>query len=404
MTFNPKSSAPYAHAGRLTTRPRRLLTVAHSYCVALNRRLAHEMMRAGGGRWEVVAAAPEFLRGDLRPVALEAFEGEASGLEGVPVYLSRRIHVMLYGRRLRELLRGGWDVVHCWEEPYVLAGAQVARWSPRGAAVVYATFQNIGKDYPPPFNWVERYSMNRASAWIAFGHTVERALAARPSYSARARRVIPPGVDVEKFRPDPDAGREALRRLGWSEGGAPVVGYLGRFVEQKGLRLLMRTLDRLDSDWRALLVGSGPLEGELRRWAGARRDRVRVVTGVKHDEVPPHLNAMDVLCAPSQTTPAWREQLGRMLIEAFACGVPVVASDSGEIPFVVGDAGEVVDEGDEDGWARAVGGLLESPGRRAELKARGLERARAVFAWPVVARRHLDFFEEVLMSRREMVA
>src|SRR5215204_6019676 len=122
--------------------------------------------------------------------------------------MSNRVHVMLYGRKLRELLRGGCDVVQCWEEPYVLAGAQVARWSPRGAAVVYATFQNIEKEYPPPFNWVERYSMNRASAWIAFGHTVERALAGRPGYSTRARRVIPPGVDLEKFRPDSDMGRE----------------------------------------------------------------------------------------------------------------------------------------------------------------------------------------------------
>lgn len=385
-------------------RQRRLLTIAHSYCVALNRRLAHEMMRAGGGLWEVVAAAPEFFQGDLRPVALEELEGEASGLVGVPVYMSNRVHVMLYGRRLRELLRGGWDVVHCWEEPYVLAGAQVARWSPPGAAVVYATFQNIEKAYPPPFNWVERYSMRRSSAWIAFGHTVERALAHRPGYSGRARRVIPPGVDLEKFRPDPEAGREALRRLGWREGGAPVVGYLGRFVEQKGLGLLTHTLDRLNSDWRALFVGSGPLEGGLRRWAESRGDRVRVVTGVRHDEVPAYLNAMDVLCAPSQTTPAWREQLGRMLIESFACGVPVVASDSGEIPFVLGGAGVVVGERDEDGWARALGELLESPGRRAELGARGLERARDVFAWPRVARQHLDFFGEVLDARRGAAA
>ena len=383
---------------------RRILTVAHSYCVALNRRLAHEMARAGGGRWEVVAAAPEFFQGDLRPVKLEAFEGEASRLEGVPVYLSERIHVMLYGRRLRELLRGGWDVVHCWEEPYIFAGAQVARWSPRGAALVYATFQNIEKDYPPPFNWVERYSMSRSSGWIAFGHTAERALAHRPEYSSRARRVIPPGVDLEKFRPDGGAGREALRRLGWAARGAPVVGYLGRFVEQKGLRLLTRTLSRLTSDWRALFVGSGPLEGELRRWAEGWGDRVRVSTGVRHDEVPAYLNAMDVLCAPSQTTPAWREQLGRMLIEAFACGVPVVASDSGEIPFVVGDAGVLVGERDEDGWTRAVGELLGSPGRRAELAGRGLERARSVYAWPRVARQHLDFFEEVLEERRGAAA
>ena len=60
---------------------------------------------------------------------------------------------------------------------------------------------------------------------------------------------------------------------------------------------------------------------------------------------------MDLLCAPSRTTPRWREQFGRMLIEAMACGVPVIASPSGEIPYVVGDAGVLVPEGDPDGLA-----------------------------------------------------
>ena len=87
-----------------------------------------------------------------------------------------------------------------------------------------------------------------------------------------------------------------------------------------------------------------------------------------------------------------------MLIEAFACGVPVLASDSGEIPYVVADAGVIVGERDEVGWRRALADLLESPVRRAELTARGRDRARALFSWPVVARRHLEFFSELLAA------
>ena len=115
-----------------------------------------------------------------------------------------------------------------------------------------------------------------------------------------------------------------------------------------------------------------------------------------HDEVPAHLNAMDVLAAPSQTTPRWVEQLGRMLIEAFACGVPVVASDSGEIPHVVADAGLIVGEADESGLGRGHRRPAGEPEPRGSLRRRGLERARSVYAWPVVARRHLEFFEERL--------
>ena len=86
--------------------------------------------------------------------------------------------------------------------------------------------------------------------------------------------------------------------------------------------------------------------------------------------------------------------------EGFACGVPVVGSDSGEIPHVLGDAGLVVGEADRAAWQRTLTEVLESPARRRELAARGLHRARDRFAWPVIARQHLDFFEEVLAGRK----
>lgn len=377
---------------------RKLISIAHSYCVALNRRLAHEMARAGDGRWEVTAAAPQFFHGDLRPVPLEEYKGELSHLESVPVHFSKHIHVMLYGTRLRDVLRQEWDVVHCWEEPYIFAGGQIATWTPRHAKLVFATFQNIVKSYPPPFNWIERRAMRRADGWIAFGQTVEMALTTRLEYGRRKHRMIPLGVDIDQFQPNDEARRRVREQLGWKGTETHVVGFLGRFISDKGLPLLMRALERMHVSWRALFVGSGPMEKELREWAGSHDDRVRVLTGIKHDEVPAYLNAMDVLCAPSQTMPNWREQLGRMLIEAFACGVPVVASDSGEIPFVVGDAGIVVGEKDEREWARVLEELLADTKRRSELSARGIERAHTEFAWPLIARRHLDFFDELLDS------
>jgi glycosyltransferase involved in cell wall biosynthesis len=105
---------------------------------------------------------------------------------------------------------------------------------------------------------------------------------------------------------------------------------------------------------------------------------------------------MDVLCAPSQTTTHWREQFGRMIIEAFACGVPVIASDSGEIPYVVGGAGIVIAESDVALWTRKIGEMLENPFARSTLSTAGLDRARTVYAWPHIARQHLDFFGELV--------
>lgn len=379
------------------TRPLRLLTLGHSYVVGTNRALARAMAEAGAGEWEVTAAAPASFPGDLGPIRLRPLEGER--VEPVAVRGPGRIHTMTYGRGLRALLGRPWDVVHCWEEPFILAGAQIAGWTPPEARLVFATFQNLPKRYPPPFRWTERFAMGRADGWIAFGHTVQAALEGRPGYATRPHRVIAPGVDTTLFRPDAAGGAAVRASLGWGDAGPPVVGYLGRFVPEKGLDTLMRGLDGATEPWRALFVGGGPMEGALRTWAAPHGERVRIVRGVTHEDVPRHLNAMDVLCAPSRTTPRWREQLGRMLTEAMACGVPVIGSDSGEIPHVVGEAGVIAPEDDMGAWSRAIDGLLADPARRASLASAGQARIEAKFALPVVARRHLDFFRELVDAK-----
>ena len=311
----------------------------------------------------------------------------------VGVRRSRWPHVMSYGPELRKLLAERWDVVHCWEEPYVLAAAQIARWTPRSATLVFATFQNISKRYPFPLRWFEGLAMHRANGWIAFGSTV--------AHGARGE------TGLCRSAASRDSARSGPRRLPARCGGAaldsgsawlargrrhPGRRVLGRFVPEKGLRLLTAALDGVRRPWRALLVGGGPLEQELRAWATRHGDRVRIASGVRHADVPAHLNAMDLLCAPSQTTARWREQFGRMLVEAFACGVPVLASDSGEIPHVVDGCGILLPETDVSAWSSAIAALLEDPSRRAALSGAGRTRAER-YAWPRIAAEHLVFFE-----------
>jgi glycosyltransferase involved in cell wall biosynthesis len=376
-------------------RPKKLLSIGHSYVVKLNRRLVNEIARLGKGEWEVTTVAPSFMHGDLRDLHLETDPKEICQLEAVPVNLSQRIHFMTYGRRLKEIMQQGWDLVHCWEEPYILVGGQVAWCMPLQIPLVYFSFQSHSKKYPPPFNWIEQYAMNRAAGWICSGQTVADTLKSRVGYSLPMRQ-IPLGVDINHFYPDADAKSQTRRLLGWEEQGSPVIGFLGRFVPEKGLDLLMQVLDGLQIPWRALFIGTGPMESTLKAWANNYPDRVRICTNVKHNEVCQYLNAMDVLCAPSQTTVNWREQFGRMLIEAFACGVPVIGSDSGEIPYVIQDAGLIVGEKDQQGWVDALSNLLNSPLLYDELVTKGLCRVHSLYAWSVVAKQHLEFFDELL--------
>lgn len=370
--------------------------VGHSYCVSLNRRLCHEVALAGGDRVAVTVVAPAFYRGDLRPIALERLDGEPYTLEAVKTFGSRFPFAFFYGRRLTQLLHQSWDVVHAWEEPYILAGAQIAKGTSAQSTLVYSSFQNQPKRYPPPFRWCERYAIGRASGWTAFGKTIAENLAGRPGYRDRSSRMIPLGVDSAVYRPNPAARLQVLRDLNWSEVGPPIIGYLGRFVPEKGLSLLMNCLDALDAgSWRMMFLGGGPMESQLSDWSKRYPDQVRIVTGVPHSGVPAYLNAFDILVAPSQTTPRWKEQLGRMLLEAMASGVPIIASDSGEIPYVVADAGRILGESDTQGWVSALRHLIASPDERALLRNAGLERAHTAYAWPHIAREFLDFFIEL---------
>jgi glycosyltransferase involved in cell wall biosynthesis len=370
----------------------RLLTIGHSYVVAGNRRLAHEIAVQGSERWQVTVVSPERFRGDMREIAVEPIDGEASMLRTVPIRFDRSPHLMWYANH-RGILREPWDVVHCWEEPFVLSAAQIAHASPTRSAFVISSFQNIDKRYPWPLSTFERSVLSRVNGWIAFGETVHATLMGRAGgYRDKPSRVIPPGVDTKEFAPDPRAGLDVHRQLQWDDD-VPVVGFTGRFVAEKGVLVLADALKALATPWRALFIGAGPLDHQLRSFANEHSDRVRVITGVPHGEMPRWLNALSLLCAPSQTTATWREQFGRMSIEAMACGVPVIGSNSGEIPHVVGDAGLLVGESDRAAWTQTIEAALRNPTMRCDLARRGRARVDERFAWPVVARQHLDFFE-----------
>jgi glycosyltransferase involved in cell wall biosynthesis len=371
----------------------RVLTIGHSYVVALNRAVAREVARDPD--FEVTVAAPGFFHGDLRDLALETEPaGSPLRLVELDVQWSRWIHMFHYNhRQLRRLVGGGeFDVVHAWEEPYIYAGFQIAR-SLAGMITPFCfrTAQSNSKNFPPPFRFFERATLARSQGWIAGGDLVYEAMRTR-GYPADRGRILTLAVDTSIFQPIDDFRRLSLRnRLGLR---SPVIGYIGRLTSGKGLRVLMLAMDKIGGDrlWSLLLLGSGPLEPEILRWAETRgwSDRVIVVLA-KHNDVPSYLGVMDLLVAPSQTMRNWKEQFGRMLIEAFACGVPVLGSDSGEIPYVIGEAGRIIPEEDVEGWAGAIIDLLEQPELRSELAARGMKRC-IPYSVATVAEQYRDYY------------
>ncbi|MDP3953044.1 glycosyltransferase [Microbacterium sp.] len=294
-------------------------------------------------------------------------------------------------RPLWRALGEKWDVIDIHEEPFALSTAEVLvmrmlRRNP--APVVLYTAQNLYKRYPVPFRWLERWALRRAAGISACNTEAARITEAK-GFAGRAR-VIPLGVDAVSDTP-----------LSAAAAAPPTaadvhiaVGMLGRLVPEKGIATLLDALV-LEPRLHARIGGSGPLESALADWARQRgiEDRVELIGAVDPTHVDEFYRAIDVLAVPSVPRDGWTEQFGRVAVEAMASDVPVVSSDAGALPDVVGGAGIVVPAQDAAALATA---LAEAAGpRREELVAAGQVRA-AECSWDSVAGAYQELYRSVV--------
>ena len=366
----------------------KLLVVSHSCVVDTNQRVYGELERELGqvdlvvpGRW-----FHEHTRGPLSPQRSSSFGG---GILALPVLRPGSVQLHAYAAGATRLLRRlRPDLLYIEEEPYSLAAVQWATAARRaGVPAVFYNAQNLPKRYPAPVRAWERWVWRSTAGAVCVSETVLRVLRWR-GFAGRAW-VVPLSVDVSVFQPG--AADPALRdRLGLRR---HVVSYLGRLVAEKGVLVALEAYRELgrQADTSLLCIGGGPLAAELRRQEG-----VVVLDDTPHADVHRILPLSDLLLMPSMTTPAWKEQFGRAAIEAMACGVPVVGSDSGEIPAILGatGGGVVVREGDAAALGDAISRLLASEPARRDLGARGRDAVAARFSTRAVATQLAAAFEE----------
>jgi glycosyltransferase involved in cell wall biosynthesis len=365
----------------------RVLMISRPCLVGVYQRKLEEIARFSDV--ELMVVVPSSWREGGRVVRLERTFTAGYELVSEAVVFGGSFHLHLYPHLARRLRAFYPDIVHIDEEPYNLATFHAMRLARRaGARTVWFSWQNLKRRYPPPFRYFERHNLRHADYAIVGSEGAARVW--------REKGYDGPMAVIPQFGVDPDLFVPRTRRR--SPDGDFVVGYAGRLVPQKGCELLLEAMAGLDGAWRLIMLGVGSERERLE--ALARRlevtDRVSFGDWLPTLQLPDFYRTLDAFVLPSRSRHNWVEQFGRVLIEAMACGVPVVGSDCGEIPHVIGDAGLIFSENDVVGLRECLAGLVRDVNLRADLARRGRERVLARFTQARIAAQTVEVYRELV--------
>ncbi|MCK5219211.1 glycosyltransferase [bacterium] len=366
----------------------KILVISHSAVVGLYREKFHVLAGSGcdlhlalpaswpeGGRW-VQAPRPGREKGARLHVLAGRFLGRVGGF-----------HLPGLGRLIKEIKP---EIIHVEEEPYSLVCWQAfyhARC--RNVPILFFTWENILRKYKIPLDWIYKHSLSQAN-WVLAGNCEAENVLRGRGYKGPCAVIPQYGVDPEKFRPRPEISK--IKKPAYT------IGYFGRLREEKGLYTLVHAVARLDFPSRLIIAGCGEYEKRLKQQIKSLNPRIQVeFLGVRdNDQMPWALNQLEVLVLPSETRAQWKEQFGRILIEAMACEIPVIGSDSGEIPHVIGEAGMIFPEGNVRQLAECITKLHAAPARARKLARCGRQRVIDKFTTDCIARQTLEVYRKIL--------
>jgi glycosyltransferase involved in cell wall biosynthesis len=386
----------------------KLLMVGHSFLSAYNQ-TKYAAMKQLNPELRLRLVVPTNMQGRFGPLTYEVHRALSPGdviplkpwLEGLQAHMAYVHNPVRMASVLREFQP---DVIHIEEEPHALITVEtiaLQRIFAPAAAVTLHECDNIFRTRRFPLGTVKHilraYSLRRIAAALCANQRSTELLRAEGYFRGLVEILPQYGFDATEHMP----GNEKRLRAELDLEGGVVIGHVGRLAEEKGLRLLIEALGRLQAfPWKLLLLGAGPLESEVReRWMAEFPGRVVVVPAVPLEQVAPYLRCVDIFVLASYSTPAWQEQFGASLAQAMLTGIPSIGSTSGAIPEVLGPGGLVFAEGQTDDLERALHELLASPVRRQQLGALGREFALRNYAKESVAAHYLAAFERARNAR-----
>jgi glycosyltransferase involved in cell wall biosynthesis len=367
----------------------KLAVVSHACVLRVNRAVYRQLAADG---IDVHIVAPDHIVSDGRSVACEPRAPEDPPLTRLRLR-GRNARVYRFEGLLRTMESLRPDAIYLENDPLSLMSIELGFWArARGARLLCLSCENL--DFGVRATVARRGRVKGALLGVS---KLALLVAARPNvshvfainsdgaalftrYGFTSVSQTPLGFDPALFKPDDEARREVRTELRWD---GPIVAYFGRLVPEKGAHLLVEALAGLqDLEWRFLLDRFSPQSAGYPARVRAMiddaglGDRVLYVDA-DHHEVARYMTAADIVVVPSVSTAFWREQYGRVAVEAMACGALVIAARTGALPDLVGDGGLLFEESNVSELTQLTRKAILEPQLFDEVRAQGARRARA---------------------------
>ncbi len=322
------------------------------------------------------------------PVLLERSQSAGYRLVVDPIRFNGDFHLHHYPKLKQRIAEFQPDIVHIDEEPYNLA--TWLAWRQASAAARRAFFFLAKHLSPLPFPFQQNGITSAARRRLCHhGQSRSCAVWQKKGFEGPFKVIPQFGVDPDLFHPP------AIR----DSGRGFIIGSANRrLVPEKGVDLLLLAAAKLPGIWRVLIMGDGPERPYLEQLAIdlGIKDRVHFESAISSSQMPAFLQQLDVLVLSSRTLPNWKEQFGRVLVEAMACEVPIIGSNSGEIPNVIGDGGLIFAEDDVAALGQHLIELMQSEDQRRQLGQLGRQRVLAMYTQAQVAAQTVDVYRELM--------
>jgi glycosyltransferase involved in cell wall biosynthesis len=393
----------------------KILVASHTYIVDLNCEKLRALSQLKPGIEVTVVVPKRWKPGGVQNKIIETEYRDEGSFKIVPISNFSQNHqgLLTFGSEIISLLKEFRpQVIQVEQGSRGLAYSQMIflnKLLGLKAKNVFFTWWNLPYQLKPPISLLEKYNLNSSHGIISGNQDGAEILRER-GYKGAIKVMPQLGIDERIFKPTPQPDLAA--KLGINSGEF-VIGFVGRFVPEKGLMTLLKAVANSkikNKKWKLLLLGRGELKEELLKQAAENNitDKVIVIESVPHDEVPKYINLMNTLVLPSETTykfktmtsVGWKEQFGHVLIEAMGCQIPVIGSDSGEIPHVIGNSGLTFPEGNAEELANCLTKLIDSPAFANTLGEMGYTKAMCEYTNKALAKQQLEFYEELVIGNR----